>query len=100
MVIYIPITPEGAQDVAAAISRSQLAHEGEVTMLSVFMQTGEVRAFPGRVRGRSRPCPPISSPSRPRWRWPGRFAMASGVDAILESRRDSIPGWRQRFGAW
>ena len=41
MVIYVPVSPEGAQDVADAIQRSQLAYEGEVTLLSVFMQTGD-----------------------------------------------------------
>ena len=51
MVIYVPVTPEGAQDVAAAISRSQLAHEGDVTMLSVFMQTGEAAHFLGGSDG-------------------------------------------------
>ncbi len=51
MVIYVPVTPEGAQDVAAAISRSQLAHEGDITMLSVFMQTGEVAHYLGGSDG-------------------------------------------------
>ena len=36
MVIYVPVSPEGALDVADAIGRAQLAHEGDVTMLSVF----------------------------------------------------------------
>ena len=51
MVIYVPVTPEGAQEVAAAISRSQLAHEGDVTMLSVFMQTGEAAPVLGGSDG-------------------------------------------------
>jgi acetate---CoA ligase (ADP-forming) len=51
MVIYVPVTSEGAHDVAAAITRSQLAHEGEVTMLSVFMQTGEAAHFLGGSDG-------------------------------------------------
>ena len=51
MVIYVPVSPEGAQDVANAITRAQLAHEGEVTMLSVFMQTGEAAHFLGGADG-------------------------------------------------
>ncbi|HEX6145810.1 MAG TPA: GNAT family N-acetyltransferase [Acidimicrobiia bacterium] len=41
MVIYIPVFPGGAQRVAEALHRAQRAYEGEVTLLSVFMQTGE-----------------------------------------------------------
>jgi acetyl coenzyme A synthetase (ADP forming)-like protein len=41
IVIYIPVSPDKAQDVAAAISRAQLAYEGDVALMSVFMQTGE-----------------------------------------------------------
>jgi acyl-CoA synthetase (NDP forming) len=41
MVIYIPVFVGGAQKVAEALHRSQLAYEGAVTLLSVFMQTGE-----------------------------------------------------------
>jgi acetyl coenzyme A synthetase (ADP forming)-like protein len=41
MVIYIPVFAGAAQKVAEALHRSQLAYEGDVTLLSVFMQTGE-----------------------------------------------------------
>ncbi len=51
MVIYVPVTPEGTQDVANALTRAQLAHEGEVTMLSVFMQTGDAAHFLGGSTG-------------------------------------------------
>jgi acyl-CoA synthetase (NDP forming) len=44
MVIYIPVFAGGAQKVAEALHRSQLAYEGDVTLLSVFMQTGEEAA--------------------------------------------------------
>ncbi len=40
MVIYVPVFPGGAQNVADAIHRAQRAYEGDVTLLSVFMQTG------------------------------------------------------------
>jgi acetyl coenzyme A synthetase (ADP forming)-like protein len=40
MVIYIPVVPGGAAAVANALNRSQRAHEGDVTLLSVFMETG------------------------------------------------------------
>ncbi len=40
MVIYVPVVPGGAQKVADALHRSQLAYEGDVTLFSVFMQTG------------------------------------------------------------
>ncbi len=51
MVIYVPVSPEGAKDVADAIGRAQLSHEGDVTMLSVFMQTGEAGHFLGGSDG-------------------------------------------------
>jgi acetyl coenzyme A synthetase (ADP forming)-like protein len=40
MVIYVPVVPGGAQKVADALHRSQLAYQGDVTLFSVFMQTG------------------------------------------------------------
>jgi acetyl coenzyme A synthetase (ADP forming)-like protein len=40
MVIYVPVSVGGAQSVADAIHRAQLAHSGSVTLFSVFMQTG------------------------------------------------------------
>jgi acetate---CoA ligase (ADP-forming) len=45
MVIYVPVSPEGAHDVAEAIRRSQKAHEGDVPLLSVFMQTGPAAEY-------------------------------------------------------
>jgi acetyl coenzyme A synthetase (ADP forming)-like protein len=51
MVIYVPVSPEGARDVAGAIARSQRSHEGEVTMLSVFMQTGDAAQHIGGTDG-------------------------------------------------
>jgi acetyl coenzyme A synthetase (ADP forming)-like protein len=51
MVIYVPVSPEGAQDVADAIGRAQLSHEGGVTMLSVFMQTAEGGHYLGGADG-------------------------------------------------
>lgn len=44
MVIYVPVMPGGAERVADAIHQAQLAHEGEVALLSVFMQTGDEAA--------------------------------------------------------
>jgi acetyl coenzyme A synthetase (ADP forming)-like protein len=51
IVIYVPVSPEGARDVADAIARSQRSHEGEVTMLSVFMQTGDAAQHIGGTDG-------------------------------------------------
>jgi acetyl coenzyme A synthetase (ADP forming)-like protein len=51
MVIYVPVSPEGARDVAEAIARSQRSHEGDVTMLSVFMQTGDAAQHIGGTDG-------------------------------------------------
>ncbi|HEX5695060.1 MAG TPA: GNAT family N-acetyltransferase, partial [Acidimicrobiia bacterium] len=45
MVIYVPVSPDGAPEVAAAINRSQRSYEGEVPLLSVFMQTGDTAAL-------------------------------------------------------
>lgn len=42
MVIYVPTSPDGAHDVAVAIRSCQDAYDGEVALLSVFMQAGEV----------------------------------------------------------
>jgi acyl-CoA synthetase (NDP forming) len=39
IVIYVPTSPRGARDVAAAINESQARYDGPVTLLSVFMQT-------------------------------------------------------------
>ncbi|HEX9865653.1 MAG TPA: GNAT family N-acetyltransferase [Acidimicrobiia bacterium] len=44
MVIYIPVFAGGAKKVAEALHRSQLAYDGDVALLSVFMQTGEEAA--------------------------------------------------------
>ncbi|MGA7280532.1 MAG: GNAT family N-acetyltransferase [Acidimicrobiia bacterium] len=41
IVIYVPVSPEGARDVAAAIRRAQASNQGEVPLLSVFMQSGD-----------------------------------------------------------
>ncbi|MGH8915679.1 MAG: GNAT family N-acetyltransferase, partial [Acidimicrobiia bacterium] len=41
MVIYVPVFPGGAEKVADALQSSQRAYEGDVPLLSVFMQTGE-----------------------------------------------------------
>jgi acetyl coenzyme A synthetase (ADP forming)-like protein len=40
MVIYVPVSPGGSHSVAEAIHRAQRAYQGDVTLLSVFMQTG------------------------------------------------------------
>jgi acetate---CoA ligase (ADP-forming) len=43
VVIYVPVTPEGADAVAAALRRCQDDHDGGVTLLSVFMDSGSSR---------------------------------------------------------
>jgi len=39
MVIYVPTSPEGGSDVAAALRRCQDEYEGDTPLLSVFMQS-------------------------------------------------------------
>lgn len=41
MVIYVPVSPEGARDVAAALRSCQDSYDGDVTLLSVFMQAAD-----------------------------------------------------------
>lgn len=56
MVIYVPTTPEGAGDVANALRQCQARHEGDVTLLSVFMQSdGAGRLLAGEEGHRSIP---------------------------------------------
>jgi acetyl coenzyme A synthetase (ADP forming)-like protein len=38
IVIYVPTSPAGASEVAAALRRCQAAYDGPVTLLSIFMQ--------------------------------------------------------------
>ncbi len=45
MVIYVPVSPEGAESVAAALRRCQDDHQGDVTFLSVFMDSGASREY-------------------------------------------------------
>ncbi|HLF60648.1 MAG TPA: GNAT family N-acetyltransferase [Acidimicrobiia bacterium] len=41
IVIYVPTSPEGAQDVADALSGCQEGYDGVVALLSVFMHSGD-----------------------------------------------------------
>jgi acyl-CoA synthetase (NDP forming) len=52
MVIYVPTTFEGAQGVAAALSRCQERYSGEVTLLSVFMHSGDTARYLAGDEGR------------------------------------------------
>jgi acyl-CoA synthetase (NDP forming) len=45
MVIYVPTTSEGAQGVAAALSRCQERYNGVVALLSVFMHSGDTARY-------------------------------------------------------
>ncbi len=45
MVIYVPTSPEGARDVAAALRTCQDAYSGSVPLLSVFMQAADASTF-------------------------------------------------------
>lgn len=45
MVIYVPVSAGTAQAVAAALRRCQDAHEGDVTLLTVFMQSKDAAAL-------------------------------------------------------
>jgi acetyl coenzyme A synthetase (ADP forming)-like protein len=90
MVIYVPVSPEGATDVAEAIARSQMAHEGEVTMLSVFMQTGETAQHIGGTNG-SRAVPTFLFPES------AALALARAVRHGEWRRRE--PGVESKLGA-
>jgi acetate---CoA ligase (ADP-forming) len=113
MVIYVPVSPEGARDVADAIGRAQLAHEGDVTMLSVFMQTGEAGHYLGGSDG-GRAVPTFLFPESAalalaravqhgewRRRDPGIEARLdpeteSGIRGLVEAALSSVPeegGW-------
>ena len=50
MAIYVPTSPEGAADIAAAMKRCQLEFDGEATLMSVFMQSeGAASLLAGEV---------------------------------------------------
>jgi acetyl coenzyme A synthetase (ADP forming)-like protein len=80
MVIYVPVSPEGAQEVAAAINRSQLSYEGDVPLLSVFMQTGDAARYLAGGEG---------SRAIPTYRFPESAALAL-ARAVRHGQ------WRQR----
>nr|MDP9494793.1 acetate--CoA ligase family protein [Actinomycetota bacterium] len=52
MVIYVPTSFEGAQGVAAALSRCQERYDGEVALLSVFMHSGDTARYLAGGEGR------------------------------------------------
>ncbi|MEX2651458.1 MAG: GNAT family N-acetyltransferase [Acidimicrobiia bacterium] len=52
MVIYVPTSSEGAQGVAAALSRCQERYNGEVALLSVFMHSGDTSRYLAGAEGR------------------------------------------------
>lgn len=45
IVIYVPTTPDGADQIAAAIRRCQDRYDGDVTLLSVFMHYARTEEF-------------------------------------------------------
>ena len=114
MVIYIPVFPGGAQKVADALHRSQLAYEGDVTLLSVFMQTGEdaarylaggdgSRAIPAYMFPESAALALTRAVRHGQWRQrdPGREItvdpiVESKLRALVDQALDTIPeegGW-------
>ncbi len=90
MVIYVPVSPEGAADVAEAIARSQMAHEAEVTMLSVFMQTGETAQHIGGTDG---------GRAVPTFLFPESAALALARAVRHGEWRRRAPGVESRLGA-
>ncbi len=52
MVIYVPTSTEGAQGVAAALSRCQERYNGDVALLSVFMHSGDTARYLAGGEGR------------------------------------------------
>ncbi len=80
IVIYVPISSEGAEQVAAALRRCQAAYEGPVTLLSVYMQAeGAGRALAGEGGARS---------------IPAYIFPEAGALALARAVRHGI--WRQR----
>lgn len=55
MAIYVPTSPRGADEVAAALMSCQRAYDGEVALLSVFMREGAGQALAGSDGVRSIP---------------------------------------------
>ncbi|MBW3666288.1 MAG: GNAT family N-acetyltransferase [Actinobacteria bacterium] len=55
MAIYVPTSPQGAGEVAAALARCQRGYAGEVALLSVFMRDGAGRSLAGAEGMRSIP---------------------------------------------
>lgn len=79
MAIYVPTSPQGAGEVAAALARCQQGYAGEVALLSVFMQEGAGQALAGAEGVRSIPT----------YTFPEAAALAL-------SRAVSHGEWRQR----
>jgi acyl-CoA synthetase (NDP forming) len=52
IVIYVPTSSEGAQGVASALSRCQERYNGVVTLLSVFMHSGDTARYLAGAEGR------------------------------------------------
>jgi acetyl coenzyme A synthetase (ADP forming)-like protein len=55
MAIYVPTSPEGADEVAEALKSCQRAYDGPVSLLSVFMREGAGQALAGSEEERSIP---------------------------------------------
>jgi acyl-CoA synthetase (NDP forming) len=79
MVIYVPASPEGADDVAEALRTCQRDYQGDVTLLSVFMQEGSAGALAGAEGERSIPS-----------------YLFPEAGALALSRAVAHGGWRRR----
>lgn len=90
MVIYVPTAPEGALGVAEALHRVQERYEGPVTLLSVFMHSGDsARNMQGSPGSRSIPTYPFPEAAA--------FALARAVGHGAWRQRD--PGVEARLDA-
>ena len=88
MAIYVPVSPEGAADVAAAMRRCQDGYEGRIPLLSVFMQAdrggGLLAGGPG-------------SRSIPAYTFPEAAAVALSRATRYGEWRRKVPGVEGRL---
>ncbi len=89
MVIYVPTSPEGAADVAAALRRVQDGYRGEVSLLSVFMQAEGASEY---LQGKG------GSRAIPTYTFPEAAAHALARAARYGEWKQRDPGHELRLG--
>ena len=88
MVIYVPTSPEGASQVAAAVNRCQTGYDGPVTLLSVFMHADSLGTDLVGARGER---------SIPTYRFPEAGAHALARAVRHGEWRNRVPGIESRL---